>query len=454
MTDTSLSAAQVSRRILKLLHQDTHTVQLKGHKKTNLSKWKTDLLTPAILKKFGSTCPHLHNFEINEAVINANKLKLFDFENIKTVEHLGFRDCEFINLPCPTVDGSYFKNMASFLPNLKSLEVSYSNWITDYDLMLLSKLDSLKTLVLKCDLRIGFTTSYLAISFRFGFKALEELDMRGTSLTNMEIQSVSQGGRLKCLKLGPIGRVKRLKNDIDEGFGLVIPDPLRRDEPRQQVVVINMSANGPEWRHANDDDLDMLGLNWLKNRLNKMKTNSEKDDEHFFFGKEGKIVRSEKQQVGECSSSGSSTSTAKRKVEETHDSDDDLDDDIDEAGNAKKRCHYQKDDIDEQAVDNASKPENLLIEKTPPLPTQESAAPDELLSDLMIHGLRFHGKNIERLELVGCAITDNGMVELIKCLPKLSHLDVSQSHVTAQGVQQAQVLAPKCCFVMDSNEGS
>ena len=108
--------------------------------------------------------------------------------------------------------GSWFKKLYTWLPNLESLKIIGTMFVDDFDIMALGKCAKLKKLALVNCVKVGIAMPYLAIGFRFGLIKLEHLDLRGTSLQNSDVMSISQKGRITELFLGPMGSVKRLSS--------------------------------------------------------------------------------------------------------------------------------------------------------------------------------------------------------------------------------------------------
>ncbi|CAL4070694.1 unnamed protein product, partial [Meganyctiphanes norvegica] len=99
------------------------------------------------------------------------------------------------------------------------------------------------------------------------------------------VNSIVQNGKLRALYLGPIGgRVMRLSEESSApGHNLVMPDPRRRQEERQQVVVINVGPDGPQWRQVGDEELEGLGLQWVRNAPVARPQPQHDPDRHYFI---------------------------------------------------------------------------------------------------------------------------------------------------------------------------
>jgi len=74
-------------------------------------------------------------------------------------------------------------------------------------------------------------------------------------------------------------------------------------------------------------------------------------------------------------------------------------------------------------------------------------APDEGLSDHVAAAFRGNTKHLQSLVLSGCAITDTGLHEILRVVPSLTYLDVSNTRVTSDGVKQARATREDCVIV-------
>ena len=478
-SDGCLSEQQLKKIILKFLRTNTTKLHIRGHRRKYAGhpKWKTPLINSGIIKEIGNKCVSLDEFQISEAFVDASKIKMADFSAIKTIKHFHIVDCEYFNLPSPMSHGSYFKRSHVSLPVLESLEISKCNWIDDYDIMVLSKLDSLKKLILKNDIRIGVAMAYLAVSFRFGFKSVEEIDLRGTSLKTHDVKSVVQCGRLKALYLGPIGKVKRVSDGSSYDLSLVMPDPRYREEQLQQVVVLNVGPNGPNWRQVDDDELEGMGLDWVRNAHRRFRERNAVEDEdvHYFVGRDGRPVDGDSEEAereakkdeggalsledescqknldGETSSGGKrkdreedcdSQSSKKKRLEddvENLESKPGPSKSLDKQSRTEKKCDDdQCDEIDKTHCD-ANNP-NINHEVN----NQVHNERDDELTDNMVEAFGNFTKHLQTLVLTGCAITDNGLKNILNRVPTLKYLDVRNTYVTHSGIIEAHLTRSDC----------
>ncbi|KAG7165817.1 F-box/LRR-repeat protein 12-like [Homarus americanus] len=455
---------QQLKRCHVFLRSTTRQLILRGHKKkyAGTPKWKTPLISAALLKLIGERCPNLEELTLSEAYVDANKLKVTDFLPVQSLTKFCLIDCEFVNLPSPSRDGSYFRRTHKILPRLECLKIIKCAWVDDYDVMVLSKVDSLKKLVLRNLPKVGRAMAYIALSFRFGFQNLEELDVRGTSLEDNEVISIVKNGKLRALYLGPMGPVKRLPEEPPGGYNLIMPDP-RWQEERQQVVVINVGPNGPQWRQVNDEELDGMGLQWVRNApvVQRQRAEEEDEDRHYFIGKDGRPVEAEEND----------------EEEDEEDGDDDSEDDngaVQEEDKKKQQSSYRSEEAAEQQQGegqdklsqayaeekeeregnslkkNQNKEEdadNLRGDPDDDLQCEAYQVPDECLSDKLVFAFGQTTKHLHTLILSGCAITDVGLQEIIRLVPSLRLLDVTNTKVTNGAVQEARVARPECVIL-------
>lgn len=476
-SDGVLSLQQV-KRCLVFLRSTTRRLVLRGHKRkyAKTPKWKTPLISDHLLKLIGDRCPHLEELTISEAYVDASKLKVTDFSPVQSLVKLSLIDCEFVNLPSPIKEGSYFKRTHKTLPNLKCLEICKCGWVEDYDIMVLSKVDTLKKLVLRNLPKVGSAIAYIALSFRFGFQNLEELDMRGTSLQDNEVLSVVQNGKLRALYLGPLGPVKRPTEDPLGGRNLIMPDP-RWQEERQQVVVINVGPNGPQWRQVNDEELDGMGLEWVRNApvARQQRDEQEDEDRHYFIDRDGRPIQDDDEidnsSEGDDLSGGESEGEPQGRGEKRQHSDGDVEPSpkklkmnekesrasndnnpgrasIDDMVNyvLKEEEDEDEDEADEEEFGPYCKdPEEISGDEG--LQCQVYQPPDEFLSDTMVRAFGPKTKDLHTLVVSGCAISDHGLQQIIRLIPSLRLLDVTNTKVTNGAVQEARVARPDCVIL-------
>ncbi|XP_064115275.1 leiomodin-3-like [Macrobrachium nipponense] len=484
------------------LRPSTRRLILRGFKRrfAGTPRSKVPLISASFLKLLGEKCQELEELTFCEAFIDARRVKIHDFLPVKSIKKLSLVDCECVNLPSPVVEGSYFKRTHKILTNLQYLKITKCNWIDDYDLMVLSKIDTLKSLVLRNLPKVGRAMAYIALGFRFGFQNLEHLDLRGTSLEDNEVLSVVQNGKLQSLYVGPMGPIKRLSHDSVQDHNLVMPDP-RWQEERHQVVVINVGPNGPHWQQVNDEELDGMGLQWVRNAPVVQHNRAEvvDEDRHYFIGRDGRPVEHEDDsdsQAGEgdeeeeeddeeddeeeereegrlqdvedskahnftcCNSEKRHLSSCKAKTSEPKQQKSDESKVSDGSLNERAKIDVNKEQsskqkpVDDGEEENVNHVDNLQgchqvinVNDNIDLVDEPYQEPDEGLSDNLVRALGQNTKVLHTLVLAGCAISDYGLQDIIRLVPSLRYLDVTNTKVTAAGVQEARVARPECVIL-------
>ena len=75
---------------------------------------------------------------------------------------------------------SYFKDLDLHLPQLESIDLSNSGWLSNHSLQAIGKSDKLKRVILRGCKRIGEVFVYTALATRFGFQNTTYIDLRDT----------------------------------------------------------------------------------------------------------------------------------------------------------------------------------------------------------------------------------------------------------------------------------
>ncbi|KAK7080801.1 hypothetical protein SK128_001036 [Halocaridina rubra] len=467
---------QQLRRWQVFLRPTTRRLVLRGFRRkfAGTPRWKTPLISASVLESIGAKCPDLDELVICEALVDAKKIKIKDFLPVTSVTKFSLIDCEFFNLPTPSVEGSYFKRAHKILPRLEHLKITKCGWIDDYDIMVLSKCDTLKSLVLRNVPKVGREMAHIALGFRFGFQNLEDLDLRGTSLEDHEVLSVVQNGNLKALYLGPVGAVKRLPRESCRIPNIVMPDP-RRQEERHQVVVINVGANGPNWLQVNDEELDGMGLQWVRNApfVQQQRREEEDEDRHYFIGRDGRPLGLEGDNAGQHRGENDGRD---ENVEDRNDLNSEqnrrqpvspkaggakLCDDNEQTGKSKESNErenvmnkikeedgeHEEEEEEDAALQGGFDIINDDDEINDHLQQESHHLPDDGLTDNLIRAFGDKTKQLHTLVLAGCAITDNGLQDVIRLIPSLKFLDITNTKVTSAAVQEARVARPECIII-------
>ena len=155
------------QRCVKLLHDRTESLTVSGYLRT---KGQVANLSASLITDIAESCPNLKTLHIQDCYYNAKDINLEIFP--QSVENLSLQNCEAINLPS---DRSYFKNISTSLPKLKSLNLNGCGWVKNHCLMAICKAENLEELSVVGCFRIGECFAYTALATRFGFTALRGL---------------------------------------------------------------------------------------------------------------------------------------------------------------------------------------------------------------------------------------------------------------------------------------
>ena len=122
-----------------VFHKRTRSLTLEGMLRT---KGQVMNLSESYLSDISKKCPDLGTLRLQHFYVNAGKIL---FEHLpSTLTELSLFGSEFHNLPQP-----YFKNIHTKLPNLEELDLTNCGWVTDYFLMAICKIETLKVLSLR-----------------------------------------------------------------------------------------------------------------------------------------------------------------------------------------------------------------------------------------------------------------------------------------------------------------
>lgn len=424
------------------------SLSIRGLRNANGPSCKSKLLSVSILRLLSDKSPLLSELCIRETVICAKQITLESLSTLKNLRSLSFINCEFINKPKTMPDRSWFKRMEHWLPDLNVLRITGTSFIEDYDVMILGKRSKLKKLILTNCTKVGIAMPYLAIAFRFGFEHLEHLDFRGTSLVNSDVMTILQNGKSKELFIGPMGRVKRHRPCLDKSPNLVMADPMREDPPHQQVLVVNMGPNGPSWRQVRDEELEDYGLQWVRQRNEeRRRAREELEDDHYFIGENGNLIQQQKPLAAIAEEACQSSAVRKRKAM-------DEDDDSDEDERPSKRMRVSNEASSSAAAVSSANDLNSAFYRV--MEGESSLGcvhelpadfkPDNDLSDQLIPNLISKGHNLHTLHLAGCAITDEGLSDIMDHLPNLRCVNAMYTHVTQPKIDQLRECFKNCIF--------
>ena len=177
------------KECLNLLHGKTRSLTLEGLLKT---KGQVMNLSEAYLGDIAKICPEIRSLRLQHFYVNAGKIL---FEHLpSSLTKLSLLGSEFHNLPQP-----YFKNIHTKLPNLEELDLTNCGWVTDYFLMAICKIETLKVLSLRGCHNVGNCFAYCALATRFGFNKIEKFDLRDTEIGDAELVCFGRKPTLKEL---------------------------------------------------------------------------------------------------------------------------------------------------------------------------------------------------------------------------------------------------------------
>ncbi|CAK9797692.1 F-box/LRR-repeat protein 12 [Anthophora quadrimaculata] len=166
------------KEYIKFLQPITTNLAIRG----DLYRENDTELSPCFFNSIKNTCTQLKELIIEEYCINADKIQITDFPG--TIEKLSLEGCKMGYLRS---NKSYFFKMNFHMPNLTCLILSNCQWFTPHSLLVISKMPKLKELRLNSCHRLGECVAYASLATRFGFKTLEILDLRDTTLGDSEV---------------------------------------------------------------------------------------------------------------------------------------------------------------------------------------------------------------------------------------------------------------------------
>ncbi|XP_015125808.1 uncharacterized protein LOC107047545 isoform X1 [Diachasma alloeum] len=170
---------------VKFLQPLTTSIAINGRTREwdegSLEELKNDFISSIC-----ETCTGLKEFIIEEYSIISTEIRVVDFPS--TLEKLSLKSSKVCNL---MTNKSYFFRIDTHMPNLTSLILTDCQWVTGHSLLVISKIPKLKELRLNSCKRLGECVAYASLATRFGFKALEILDLRCTAFGDSEIRCFS-----------------------------------------------------------------------------------------------------------------------------------------------------------------------------------------------------------------------------------------------------------------------
>ncbi|XP_012219174.1 uncharacterized protein [Linepithema humile] len=223
-------------KYMKFLQPLTLSLAIRG----NLSSG-TSALTQNFFDHVRTQCNQLKELIIEEYYIHGDKIQITDFPC--TIEKLSLKGCKMDYLQS---NKSYFFKMDLHMPNLTCLILTKCNWFTPHSLLVISKIPKLKELRLNSCHRLGECVAYASLATRFGFKTLEILDLRDTSLGDSEVGCFSSTKTLthlylECPTLGHEDReseiVQQRQQRQRQPLPIPIPIPIYEDHNLAQFYI-------------------------------------------------------------------------------------------------------------------------------------------------------------------------------------------------------------------------
>jgi hypothetical protein len=202
-----------------------------------------DCLSPVLLEQVNESCK-IETLILEEHFINASVLTYKCFPS--TTKHLSMEKSHLLNAP---VKESYFFNMASHTTQLESLNLSGCSWFEDHSMMAISKCPKLKVLRLRNCPKVGTCAAYIFLSARFGFEAIEVLDLRETAVSDSEVRAFKSKPNLKRLYID--GRLHMFVfcyfccNLIRKGTYLTFFSSFRKNDADEVDRVTDKGLNTP-----------------------------------------------------------------------------------------------------------------------------------------------------------------------------------------------------------------
>ena len=200
------------RECLKLLHRRTRSLTLEGMLRT---KGQVMTLSEAFLADISRISPDIQTLRLQHFYVNAGKIL---FEHLpSSLSSLSLSGSEFHNLPQP-----YFKNIHNKLPNLEEFDLTNCGWVTDYFLMAICKIETLKVLSVAGCHNVGACFAYCALATRFGFNKIEKFDLRDTEIGDSELVCFARKPTLKELLISGAKITERgISNVVADGVSSI-----------------------------------------------------------------------------------------------------------------------------------------------------------------------------------------------------------------------------------------
>lgn len=163
---------------IKFFQPSVKTFAIRG----NTEGERYSAFTKHFLATLLKTCTQLKELFIENYYINGTQIQIVDLPT--GLEKLSLKGCDVYQME---LKQSYFYGVHEHMPHLTSLILSNCKWFAPHSLMVISKLPKLKELRLDSCYCLGECFAYTSLAARYGFKALEILDLRNTVIGDSEI---------------------------------------------------------------------------------------------------------------------------------------------------------------------------------------------------------------------------------------------------------------------------
>ncbi|XP_051165772.1 uncharacterized protein LOC127284405 [Leptopilina boulardi] len=173
----SMSMVELEKYI-KFFQPSVKTFAIRGNSEAKRYSEFTKHFLTTIMKN----CTQLKELLIEDYYINGTEIQILDLPS--SLEKLSLKGCDLLQME---LKQSYFFGVHEHMPHLTSLILSNCKWFAPHSLMVISKLPKLKELRLDSCHRIGECFAYTSLAARYGFKALQILDLRNTMIGDSEI---------------------------------------------------------------------------------------------------------------------------------------------------------------------------------------------------------------------------------------------------------------------------
>nr|CAD7594025.1 unnamed protein product [Timema genevievae] len=146
--------------------------------------------------ELSSKCFTLETLILEDCYFSAQEVALKDFPS--SVKYLSLRGCVLTQL---NPARSFFSGIQDHMPNIETIVLSNCDWFPAHSIMPLSKCSRLKELRLDGIASVVNNVAYFSLATKFGFQALEVLDLRNTVVGGPEISCFHHTASLTHLYL-------------------------------------------------------------------------------------------------------------------------------------------------------------------------------------------------------------------------------------------------------------